>query len=270
MAAAVAGADDGGAGPGGSAAVPAIVLVRPQLGENVGTAARAMLNFGLTDLRLVRPSFGWPNAKAVAASAGAHEVLNRMRICDGVPEAAADLHHLYATTARPRELHKPVVTARRAGEEARALAAAGRRVGFLFGPERTGLTNDELILADALLTIPLNPAFSSLNLAQAVLLVADAWFQAGDRTPPRREPATQRRPATKGELADLLDHLVAELDAVDFFRAPDRRVSMRRQLQTLFERAGLTEPDVHLLRGVVKELARGGRRGGTPENGGSA
>ena len=248
------------AAPGADDLQPAIVLVRPQLGENVGTAARAMLNFGLSDLRLVRPKFGWPNAKAVAAAAGAHVVLNGMRLTGGVPEATADLHHVYATTARPRELRKPVLTARGAAAEARAAMAAGRRVGFLFGPERTGLANDELILADAIVSIPLNPAFPSLNLAQAVLLVADAWFQAGDATPPRLEPADHRRPATKGELAGLLDALVAALDAVGFFRAPDRRVSMIRQLQALFERAHLTESDVHLLRGVVKELARGGRR----------
>jgi tRNA/rRNA methyltransferase len=254
---------DRGRGPGEEqlGPAPAVILARPQLGENVGAAARAMLNFGLTELRLVSPQCGWPNAKAVAAASGATEVLNRMRVFEGAAEATADLHHLFATTARPRELHKPVVTPEEAAREARALVAGGRRVGLLFGAERTGLTNDELVLADALVTVPANPAFASLNLAQAVLLVAAAWFKAGDAaTPPRRETDT-RPPATKGELRGLLDHLVAELDAVDFFRARDRRASMTRQLQTMFERAGLTEPDVRLLRGVVKDLARGGRKG---------
>lgn len=246
----------------GAPVAPAIILVRPQLGENVGTAARAMLNFGLTDLRLVRPKCGWPNVKALQAASGAVEVLNRLRLFDRVEDAAADLHRLYATTARTRELPKPVVTAAAAATEARAAAAAGERVGFLFGPERTGLSNDELILADAVLSIPVNPAFFSLNLAQAVLLVGYEWFQAGANTPPRRETLPAGAPATKGELDQLLEHLLGELDAVDFFRTRDRRQSMARTLRAIFARAGLHAPDVHLLRGVIKELARGGRRRG--------
>ncbi len=240
---------------------PVIILVRPQLGENVGTAARAMLNFGLTELRLVRPQCGWPNAKALLACSGATEVLNRLLLFDGVEAASADLHRLYATTARPRDLPKPVVSAAEAVQECRAQIAAGERVGILFGPERTGLSNDELIYADSVLAVPLNPDFSSLNLAQAVLLLAYEWFQAGAATftkRPTSEP--DRRAATKGEVAQLLDHLVTELDAVDFFRTADRRLSMVRTLKVILERTNLREPDVHLLRGVIKELARGGRR----------
>lgn len=252
-----------GASPTGEGVAPGpvIVLVRPQLGENVGAAARAMLNFGLFELRLVRPQCGWPNAKALRAASGATGVLNQVRLFDRVEEAAADLHRLYATTARARDLPKAVVTPAEAARECRAELAAGRRAGVLFGPERTGLSNDELILADAVLSVPVNPAFFSLNLAQAVLLVAYEWFRSAGEAPPRREAEPPGRPATKGELAGLLEHLISALDEVDFFRTPDRRESMARALRVIFARAGLHEPDVHLLRGVIKELARGGRRG---------
>jgi tRNA/rRNA methyltransferase len=236
---------------------PVIVLVGAQLGENIGTAARAMLNFGLIDLRLVRPSCGWPNAKALNAASGATEVLNRLQLFETVQEASADLHRLYATTARTRDLAKPVVTASEAVREIRAALARGERVGVLFGPERTGLSNDDLIYADAVLRVPVNPEFFSLNLAQAVLLVAYEWFQSADPAPARREARPAGRPATKGELDQLLDHLVSELEAADFFRTPDRRQSMARALRLIFARAGLHEPDVHLLRGVIKQLARG-------------
>jgi tRNA/rRNA methyltransferase len=244
---------------GAASAGPAIILVGAQLGENVGTAARAMLNFGLTDLRLVRPRCGWPNAKALNAASGATEVLNGLQLFDQVAEAAADLHRLYATTARRRDLAKPVVTASQAAREAHAAEALGQRVGILFGPERTGLANDELVYADALLRVPVNPAFFSLNLAQAVLLVAYEWFQAAGPAPARREIKPAGRPATKGELDQLLEHLLSALDAADFFRTADRRQSMARALRLIFARAALHEPDVHLLRGVVKQLARGGR-----------
>jgi tRNA/rRNA methyltransferase len=245
-----------------AAPTPAIILVRPQLGENVGTAARAMLNFGLTDLRLVRPKCGWPNVKAVNAASGATAVLNRVRLFETVEAAAAGVHRLYATTARARDLPKPEVTAAQAAREARAAIAAGQGVGMLFGPERTGLTNDELIYADAVLRVAVNPDFFSLNLAQAVLLIAYEWWQAGRPTKATRLAAglPASRSATKDELAGLLDHLVAELDAVEFFRTPDRRQSMVRALQAIFAGADLGTPDIHLLRGVIKQLA-GGRRG---------
>ena len=244
----------------GGPTTPVVILVRPQLGENVGAAARAMLNFGLPDLRLVEPQCGWPNVKAVQAASGATEVLNRLRVFERVEDDAGDLHRLYATTARGRDLPKPVVTAARAAREARAALARGQRVGILFGPERTGLVNDDLILADAVVRVPVNPDFFSLNLAQAVLLVAYEWFQAAAAVPERQDSRRAGRPATKGELAQLLEHLIAELDAVDFFRTADRRASMSRALRLIFARAELREPDVHLLRGVIKELARGGRR----------
>jgi tRNA/rRNA methyltransferase len=245
---------------------PVIVLVRPQLGENVGAAARAMLNFGLTDLRLIQPQCGWPNVKAVQAAAGATEVLNRLRLFERVADATADLQRLYATTARPRELAKRVVTAAQAVREARAALRRGEGVGILFGPERTGLSNDDLIYADAVVSIPVNPDFFSLNLAQAVLLVAYEWHQSAAGVPARQEVVPAGRPATRGELDQLLEHLIAELDAVDFFRTADRRASMSRALKLIFARAGLREPDVHLLRGVIKELARGGRHPPRPRS----
>ena len=241
-------------------AAPVVILVRPQLGENVGAAARAMLNFGLTDLRLVQPQCGWPNVKAVQAASGANVVLNRMQVFARVEDAAGDLQRLYATTARPRDLPKPVVTAAQAAREARAALAGGERVGLLFGPERTGLTTDDLIYADAVVSIPANPRFASLNLAQAVLLVAYEWYQSGAAVPLRQPALPAGPPASQGELARLLEHLIAELDAVDFFRAADRRTSMSRALKLIGARAGLRVQDVHLLRGVIKELARGGRR----------
>jgi tRNA/rRNA methyltransferase len=251
--------------PGGSpdpaSAAPAVILVGTQLGENIGTAARAMLNFGLTDLRLVRPKCGWPNVKALNAASGATEVLNRVRLFERIEDATADLHRLYATTARPRDLQKRTLDAAAAAREGRAEAAAGRQVGLLFGPERTGLANDDLLYADAVVTVSLNPAFASLNLAQAVLLLGYEWFKAGEPAPLAGGPS-EPRPATKGELEGLFAQLIEELDAVDFFRAPDRRQSLVRTLKVLGQRAGLREPDIHLLHGVVKALVRG-RRGRT-------
>ena len=241
------------------AGAPVVILVRPQLGENVGTTARAMLNFGLTELRLVEPKCGWPSIKALQAASGATAVLNGLRIFDRVEEAVADLELLFATTARPRDLPKRVVSAAGAAREARAALAEGRRVGVLFGPERTGLSNDDLIFADAVLSVPLNPDFTSLNLAQAVLLVGYEWFQAGGPAPPRQASAASRR-ATKGELDRLVEHLVTELDAAGFFRTADRRLSMVRTLKVIVQRADLHEADVHLLRGVIKALAGGPRR----------
>ena len=263
---------------------PVVILCRPQMGENVGAAARAMLNFGLTELRLVSPSCGWPNAKAVVAASGAAEVLNGVRVFDGLDAALADLHHSFASSARPRGLDKDVAGPDEAAREARRLTAAGRRVGLVFGPERTGLTNDELLLADAIVSIPVDPGHTSLNLAQAVLLCAYEWRRSGD-APAAAEPAGEapgdaREPATKAEVAGLVEHLVRELDAVDFFRTPDRRGSMVSAITVLFERRRLARPEVHLLRGIVKDLsggrrarprpALGGRAGPSPERGDDA
>jgi tRNA/rRNA methyltransferase len=244
-------------------AAPCVVLARPQLGENVGTVARAMRNFGLASLRLAAPACGWPNAKAVVAASGAHDVLGRATLHGSVGLAVADLEHLFATTARGRELKIPVLTAEAAAAEAHRLVAAGRRVGFLFGPERTGLENEELVLADALVTIPTAPDFASLNLGQAVLLVGYEWQKQAQLRPAVLDPAEAEPPAGKGELAGVVAQLLRELEAVDFFKSPDRRASLGAAIEVMLARRRLTLPEVNLLRGIVKELA-GGRRAAAP------
>ncbi len=235
---------------------PAVVLVRPQIGENVGAAARAMLNFGLTDLRLAAPVCAWPNAKAVNAASGASVVLNEVDTFASTRAAVGDLQWVCATTARPREMIKPVLTAVAAAEELRARLAAGLRVGILFGPERTGLENDEVALADAVVTIPLNPGFASLNLAQAVVLVAYEYFQAGDSTPAVQDDHERLGRASKADITSLLDHMVRELDGTSFFRSDDRRERRIQELELLLHRRELRVAEIHTLRGVVKALTQ--------------
>src|SRR5215470_12888415 len=182
---------------------PAVILVEPQLGENIGTAARAMMNCGLDDLRLVRPRDGWPSDKAVAAASGADTVLAKARLYPSVPAAVADLIHVYAATARDRGMVRREVTPRHAAQEMRGWLAAGEPCGVLFGPERTGLVNDDVALADTVLTVPLNPGFSSLNLAQAVLIVGYEWFASGAEAPPEVLHRGGSRPANKEELLNF-------------------------------------------------------------------
>ena len=242
---------------------PAVVLVEPQLGENIGTAARAMLNFGLTDLRLVRPRDGWPNVKALNAASGADEVIARVRLFETTTAAVADFNRVYATTARDRHMVKPVVTPRRAAAEMRTAAETGLACGVLFGPERTGLSNDDIVAADVVVSMPLNPAFSSLNLAQAVLVIGYEWFLAGVEAPAVELPLLDTRIATKQELFAFFDHLERELDAAGFFPTPEMRPTMVRNLRNLFERTALTEQDVQTLHGIVSRLRR--PRGAPPD-----
>ncbi len=242
---------DGGAAPPGG---PAIILVEPQLGENIGAAARAMLNCGHADLRLVRPRDGWPQRRAAEASSGADAVIGNARLFDTTAAAIADLNRVYATTARHRGMIKPVVTPRTAAAEMRAAAARGERAGVLFGPERTGLVNDDIPLADTILQVPLNPAFSSLNLAQAVLLVGYEWFQAGSDAPSRALVTNETRPATKDELLNFFAHLEQELDDCGFLRNVEKRPVMVRNIRNMFQRAELTEQELRTLHGIVKEL----------------
>jgi tRNA/rRNA methyltransferase len=234
---------------------PAIILVEPQLGENIGTAARAMLNCGLTELWLVRPRDGWPNPKAVAAASGADDVIRSARLFDSTAAAIADLNRVYCTTARHRGMIKPIVTPRQAALEMHAAERRGEQVGVLFGPERTGLVNDDIPLADTILQVPLNPAYSSLNLAQAVLLVGYEWFQAAADAPPRELVTNETRPATKAELLNFFAHLEKELDDCGFLRHIDKRPVMVRNIRNLFQRADLTEQELRTLHGIVKELA---------------
>src|SRR5882724_1043969 len=191
---------------------PAIILVEPQLGENIGTAARAMMNCGLADLRLVRPRDGWPSDKAVAAASGADTVLAKARLYPCVPAAIADLVHVYAATARDRGMVRREVTPRHAAQEMRVRVAAGEVCGVLLGPERTGLLNDDVALADTVLTVPLNPGFSSLNLAQAVMIIGYEWFTSGAAVPPETLLRGGSRPATKEELLNFFEHLEGELE----------------------------------------------------------
>jgi tRNA/rRNA methyltransferase len=234
---------------------PAIILVEPQLGENIGTAARAMLNCGLTELRLVRPRDGWPNPKAVAAASGADDVIRNARLFDSTAAATADCNRVYGATARHRGMIKPVVTPRQAAVEMHAAEARGEKVGVLFGPERTGLVNDDIPLADTILQVPLNPAYSSLNLAQAVLLVGYEWFQAAVDAPPRELVTNETRPATKAELLNFFVHLEKELDDCGFLRHADKRPVMVRNIRNMFQRADLTEQEIRTLHGIIKELA---------------
>ncbi|TVR80200.1 MAG: RNA methyltransferase [Rhodospirillales bacterium] len=240
---------------------PAVILVEPQLGENIGMAARAMLNAGLTDLRLVRPREGWPNDKAVAAASGADAVLDAATLYPGTAEAIGDLSFVYATTARPRHMTKRVVTPRQAAAELRAHLAAGAAAGILFGKEAKGLHNDDVALADTVLTVPLNPGFASLNLGMAVLLVGYEWFQAGVDVPPSQMVMPKETgPADKAELLALFEHLETELDSCGFLRNREKRPSMVRNLRNTLGRAGLTSQEVRTLRGIITCLVEGPHR----------
>jgi tRNA/rRNA methyltransferase len=239
-----------------AASTPEIILVRPQLGENIGMAARAMLNCGLSSLRLVAPRDGWPNDKALRAASGADIVLEKAGLFDSVADAVADLEHVVATTARSRELSQRILTARSAASEMRGWIAQGGRVGILFGPERTGLENDDIVHADTALSIPLNPQFSSLNVAQAVLLVAYEWATAGDATPSERMSDHAGRLASKAELQNLFDHLERALDQSGFLRHKEMRPSMVLNLRALLQRAAMTEQEVRTFHGVIKFLSR--------------
>ncbi len=237
-----------------AASAPAIILVAPQLAENIGAAARAMLNCGLTDLRLVRPRPSWPHPRAIAAAAGADIVLERAKIFDETKHAIADLHYVYATTARPREGVKTVVTARAAAGEIHERAAKRERSGLLFGPERTGLENDDVSLADAIVSVPLNRDFSSLNLAQAVLLNAYEWRMAADSTPSHALARGKAESATKEDVVGFFERLEAELDACGFLRNTDMRPTMVRNIRNIFHRAGLMAHEVRTLQGIVTGL----------------
>jgi len=235
---------------------PVIIMVRPQLGENIGMAARAMLNCGLATLRLVAPRDGWPNDKAQRAASGADVVLENAEVFDSVADAVADLERVVATTARNRELTQRILTPRHAAAEMRGWIGQGDRVGILFGPERTGLENDDMVHADTALSIPLNPQFSSLNVAQAVLLVSYEWAAAVDATPAARMAEYATRPATKEELQNLFDHLERALDQSGFLRNKDMRPSMVLNLRALLQRAEMTEQEARTFHGVIKFLSK--------------
>jgi tRNA/rRNA methyltransferase len=243
---------------------PAVILVRPQLAVNIGMCARAMANFGLADLRLVNPRDGWPRSDeyrevAYSAAAGATDVLDAARVFPSVEAAVAELNAVYATTARERGQMKPVLTPSAAMTA--TAAAAGEKRGILFGPERTGLDNDEVAIADAIVTFPANPAYASLNLAQAVLVCGYEWFKAahGDRPPRSIVPRAASPPAQREMLLAFFDYLEGKLDENGFFRPVTKKPGMRRNLRNIFHRMELTQQDVRTLWGAVARLAEGPR-----------
>ncbi len=234
---------------------PAMVLVRPQLGENIGKTARAMLNFGLTDMRLVVPRDGWPNPAAGPAASGADIVLQNARIFDTVEDAVADCTLVFATTVRNRDMPKPTVTPRSASMQMQQKISLSERPAILFGPERSGLTNDDVACADTVLTVPVNAAFGSLNLAQAVILIAYEFSIQNDDTP-SFQPAYPDGQADKAQVQGLINHLVGELEQTGFFRSEDRRTNQKRSIANLIHSAGLSQQEVQTWRGIVKALTR--------------
>ena len=256
---------DAGAINGPLPGPPAIILVEPQLGENIGQAARAMANFGLSDLRLVAPRDGWPNDKAVSAASGAGAIVEGAGVFSTVREAIADLHFVGATTARIREMVKPVLTPESAVRDIASRSAAGQSCGILFGRERNGLENDEIALADSIIMAPVNPAFASLNLAQAVLLIGYEWRKLMDGQTlgritrfdgPGEEGLylNKCKPATRSELLNFFHHIEAELTEAGFFKTDEKRLSMIRNIRNMFLRAALTDQEVRTLRGMVVAL----------------
>jgi tRNA/rRNA methyltransferase len=237
---------------------PVIVLVRPQLGENIGKAARAMLNFGLTEMRLVTPRDGWPNPSAGPAASGADVVLEQARVFDSVADAVADCAHVYATTVRKRGVTKPVVTP---DDAATAIHASTARTAILFGPERSGLESDDVALARTIITVPINAEFGSLNLAQAVILVAYEWSKGiALASPPETE---MPEPAEHEELEGMILQLDAMLEAAHFFYPPDRTPVTKRTLRTLLTKPGWSSQEVRTMRGVLSALA-GAKRSKAP------
>lgn len=245
--------DEGWQGP-----TPAFILVNPQMGENIGGAARAMWNFGLDRMRLVKPRDGWPNQKAIAMASGAGRVLDQVQVTETTGESLADLNYVFATTARNRDLTKPVMTPERAMAHARELIASGQNVGVMFGPERAGLQNDDIVRANALISIPVNPAFASLNLAQSVLLTAYEWRRQSDAAIAEVVEMAGTRFAEGIEVQKLAEKLEARLDAIGFFWPEQKRVSMVENIWNMLSRLPLTDADVRTLHGIFKALAEKG------------
>jgi tRNA/rRNA methyltransferase len=235
----------------GTSGAPVIVLVRPQLGENIGKAARAMLNFGLTQLRLVAPRDGWPNPSAGPAAAGADIVLEQAEVYDTLAEAVADCAHVYATTVRKRGVTKPVLTPE---EAARAIHGETGGSAIVFGPERSGLETDDVALARAIVTVPINPEFGSLNLAQAVILCAYEWSKSAGLAQPTIEELLP--PAPQDELEGLIGHFEALLDERGYFFPHSRVAASRRTLRNVLTKPGWNHLEVRTLRGVLSQLER--------------
>ncbi len=231
-----------------------IVLVEPQLGQNIGSVARAMLNFGLSDLRIVNPRDGWPNLDAIPPAAGAETVLESVRVFPKTLDAIGDLNRVFATSARPHDMIKTIFTPHAALECLASTAREGQKIGVLFGSERCGLLSEDIALCEALIKIPTNPDFSSVNLAHAVALIAYEWALQAESRPSQVLRTGHTTIATKGDLENLFIHLEGELDRTGFLRHKKKRPTMVRNIRNIFQRANLTEQEVRTLRGIVRSL----------------
>ena len=247
-----------GKGIGENLVGPAIILIDPQLGENIGMTARAMLNCGLTDLRLVRPRDGWPSKTAINAAAGADSVLEQAHLFDTTSEAIANLNLVFAATARQRAMTKWLVTPQQAAKEISKLGA--NSCGVLFGSEAKGLNNDDVALSDSILMVPLNPGFSSLNLSQAVLILAYECYKLKNSRAPLEFVMQDSRPANKSEMLGLFEHLERALDQSGFFHVREKRNVMVRNLRNLLQRSSPSEQEVRTLRGVISNLTNWNQR----------
>lgn len=240
-----------------TAPTPAFILIRPQMGENIGAAARAMLNFGLDRMRITAPRDGWPNQKAVAMASGAGRVLDDAQIYDTTAEAIADCTYTYATTARGRDLTKPILTPEAAMHDAAARIAAGQKVAVLFGPERAGLENEDIVQANAMVTVPVNPEFPSLNLAQCVLLTGYEWRRATETIEAMTTHLAGSHWATAREVEALAQHYEDRLTDAGFWYPPHKEASMKLNLRNLWSRMPFTQADTAMLHGVLRQLLRG-------------
>lgn len=239
---------------------PAIILSHPQMGENIGAAARAMKNFGLSELRLIAPKTEWPNERARILASGAGDILERASVHPDAAGALADFGLVLATTARGRDVLREVLTPAEAAIRLRAAAASGIRTAILFGGERAGLDNDEMSLCDAAITIP-TAEFSSLNLGQAVLLVGYEWLKAADATPASRTRKTVAVPASRAELVGLFEHLERELDAANYLFPPEKKETMVRNMRAMILRSNLSDQEARTIRGMIVALVKNKYRG---------
>ncbi len=247
----------GGAVPGHATLGPAIILVEPQLGENIGMVARAMANFGLSELRLVNPRDGWPSDKARAAASRADHVIDGVVVFDDLRSAVSDLNFVFATTARERDGFKPVRGPVEAGRALRTRSRAGLRTGILFGRERFGLYNEEVALADEIVTFPVNPEFASLNIAQAALLMSYEWMKSGlEAETDTAFSGPDDIPAEKEHLHGMLDQLEAALDSRGYFRPAPKKPKMVDNLRAVLTRPGFALAEIKVLRGVISSLDR--------------
>lgn len=241
---------------------PAMVLVRPQMGENIGAAARAMWNFGLDRMRVVAPRDGWPSDAAVAMASGAGRLLDEAMLTGDLPAALGDCHYVYATTARGRDLTKPVLSPEAAMQDAARRIGEGQRVAVMFGPERAGLENADVIHANAIVTVPVNPDFASLNLAQCVLLTAYEWRRAEGAVPEARVHMHNTDWASQVEVEALAAHYEAQMEEAGFFFPAHKAANMRQTLRNFWSRMPLTQADTRLLHGILRQMVRWKDRGG--------